>query len=298
MSETHTGNAGELSAAIADAVAEAAAWTVRVDARRRYGATGIVWSEGVVVTANHIVERDEDITVTSSDGTERAAIVAGRDPGSDIAVLRVDGLGGAASQADAARVGMLVLALGRAGRGDIEASLGIVSAIGPSRRSRRRRARLEETIRPDVTMYPGFSGGPLIDVHGALLGMNTSAFRGGATTLPNATLAPIVEQLLAHRRLKRGYLGLTSQPVALPEALAGQAGQESGLLVVAVESESPAASAGLMVGDILLGIDGDSIRDTDDLRSALDSERAGTPASLRIARGGDIQEVSATIGER
>ncbi|HUG15442.1 MAG TPA: trypsin-like peptidase domain-containing protein [Thermomicrobiales bacterium] len=299
MSGAHKGNAGEFSAALADAVAQAANWTVRVDGRRRYAASGIIWADGVVVAANHTVERDDDVTVTGPDGTEHEATSAGRDPGSDIVVLKVEGLTASAPRADAVRVGMLVMAVGRARRGEAEASLGIVSATGSGgRRSRRRRGgRMPEMIRPDVTMYPGFSGGPLVTVDGALIGMNTSAFRGGSMTLPNATLEPIVEQLLAHGRLKRGYLGLTSQPVALPGEVATDE-QSSGLLVIAVEEDSPASSTGLMVGDILIGIDGDPLRDTDDLRDALGGDRAGSTATLRIVRGGALHEVSATIGER
>lgn len=300
MSGTNTGNAGDFSAALADAVAAAANWTVRVDGRRRYAASGIVWQDGVVVAANHTVERDEDVTVTGPDGTEHAATIAGRDPGSDIVVLKVVGLTGSAPRADAVRVGMLVMAIGRARRGEAEASLGIVSATGSGgRRSRRRRGgRMPEMLRPDVTMYPGFSGGPLVTVDGTLVGMNTSAFRGGAMTLPNATLEPIVAQLLAHGRLKRGYLGLTSQPVALPDSVAAATEQTSGLLVIAVEADSPASQAGLMVGDILIALDGDPLRDTDDLRDALGADRAGQNVPVRIVRGGAVQEVSATIGER
>jgi S1-C subfamily serine protease len=156
----------------------------------------------------------------------------------------------------------------------------------------------EGLIRPDLTMYPGFSGGPLVDIAGRMIGMNTSGMGGNGLTIPVAVANPIVEQILTYGRIRRGYLGLTSQPVALPESIATTAGQETGLLVIGVESDSPAADAGVMVGDILIGIDGHPMRDTDDLREALSSERAGQSASLRIIRGGDIRELDTTIGER
>jgi S1-C subfamily serine protease len=195
------------------------------------------------------------------------------------------------------RVGMLALAVGRPGHSGVGASIGIVSAIGAPWRSRRR-GMTEGLIRPDLTMYPGFSGGPLVDIAGRMIGMNTSGMGGNGLTIPVAVANPIVEQILTYGRIRRGYLGLTSQPVALPESIATTAGQETGLLVIGVESDSPAADAGVMVGDILIGIDGHPMRDTDDLREALSSERAGQSASLRIIRGGDIRELDTTIGER
>lgn len=280
------------AAGFADAVASAGAWTVGVDARRRYGASGIVWADGVVVTADHVVERDEDITVVLPDGSEVAATLAGRDPGNDLAVLRVEGLPAPATRAEASRVGDICLAVGRAG-GNLSASLGIVSAVGTL--WRRRRGGRRQVIRPDVTLYPGFSGGPLISAAGELLGMSTSG-RGGVLAVPVTEIEPIVGELLAHGRRRRAYLGMTSQPVALPDAAA--AGQETGLLVVGVESDSPAASGGLMVGDIVVGIGEAAIRDTDDLREALSPDVAGQATQVRILRGGAPQTLDVTVGER
>jgi len=277
----------------ADVVAGVGTWTVGVDARRRYGATGIVWAEGVVITADHVVERDEDIVVTLPDGSEVSATLAGRDPANDLAVLRVDGATTVAPRADTTRVGDICLAIGRAG-GTLSASLGIVSAIGTIWR-RRRGGMRRQVVRPDVTLYPGFSGGPLINAAGAMIGMSSSG-RGGVVAVPVAEIEPIVNELLTHGRRRRAFLGMTSQPVALPTAQAS--GQESGLLVVGVAPESPAATGGLMVGDIVIGIGDAAIRDTDDLREALSSDLAGKSVQIHLLRGGSEQTLDVTVGEQ
>jgi S1-C subfamily serine protease len=305
MSDEARGAALGVSDALADAVERAAHFTVRVDGRGRLASSGIIWADGVILSANHTIERDDDITVMLPDGTTVPATIAGRDPGSDIAVLRVRVPLPAATRAEQVRVGMLALAVGRPGRDGVGAALGVVSAIGAPWRSRGHGGRggrggtaLEQLMRADVTMYPGFSGGPLIDLTGAVLGMNTSGMGGNAFTIPCAVAEPIISQLLEHGRLKRGYLGLTSQPIGLPDALAEAAGQATGLLVVGVEEGSPAAIASTIVGDILIGIGANAIRDTDDLREALGSEQAGQATTLRIIRGGELRELDVTIGER
>lgn len=279
-------------AGFADAVALAGGWTVGVDARRRYGASGIVWAEGVVVTADHVVERDEDIVVLLPDGSEASATLAGRDPGNDIAVLRVDGLVGPAPRAATPRVGDICLAVGRSG-GNLSASLGIVSAIGAL--WRRRRGGRRQVVRPDVTLYPGFSGGPLITAAGELIGMNLSG-RGGVVAVPATEIDTIVAELLSHGRRRRAYLGTTSQPVALPQIDAS--GQETGLLIVGVEPDSPAVNGGLMVGDIVVGIGDVAVRDTDDLREALAPDLAGQTTPVRILRGGVPRTLDIRIGEQ
>jgi S1-C subfamily serine protease len=299
-----TTSINEFSNSLADAVERAGGYTVRVNARGRYGSSGIVWADGIVLTADHTIERDEEITITLPDGSDLPATIAGRDPRSDLAVLKVKGLTlAAAPRAEDSRVGSIALAVGRSGgENGIGASLGIISSIGAMGRGRHRRGRgksaIESVIRPDLTMYPGFSGGPLIDTSGAMVGVNTSGFRGQPLTIPHAAIGEVVGQLLTHGRLRRGYLGITSQPVRLPEAIAATAGQETGLLAVGVEEDSPASQGGVMIGDILIGVGGEPVRDTDDLRSALGPELAGQPATLRILRGGEARELTVTIGER
>jgi S1-C subfamily serine protease len=306
MSDEARNAALGVSDALAGAVEAAAHYTTRVDGRGRLASSGIIWTDGVIVTANHTIERDEDVTVTLPDGTQVAATIAGRDPGSDIAVLRAASSSSPAPRAGQVRVGSLALAVGRPGREGVEAALGVISAVVTTaadsrpRRGRRRRGAgaLESVLRADVTMYPGFSGGPLADLRGELIGMNTSGMGGNALTIPCAAAEPIVAQLLAHGRLKRGYLGLTSQPIGLPDSLATSAGQATGLLVIGVEEASPAEAAGVIVGDILIALGEDALRDTDDLRAALGPERAGQTAELRLLRGGELRALEATLGER
>ena len=299
MNETTTGGAlQELSDALAGAVERASAYTLRVNARRRLPASGIAWADGVVLTADHVIERDEDITVTLADGRNVSATVAGRDPGSDLAVLRAQTGVSPAPRAENAKVGHLVLAVGRLGDTGLTAAMGVISAIGEPWQSGRG-GTVEGYIRADVTMYPGFSGGPLVDASGRVIGINSSGIsRAGGVTIPAAAADKVVQALLAHGRLKRGFLGLTSQSVPLPQALAQAVGQETGLLVARVAQGTPAEQGGVLIGDILVGLAGQPVRDTEELQRLLSPDRVGQPTPLRIIRGGEIREITVTVGER
>lgn len=292
-----------LSDGLAAAVERAAASTVLVSARRRIPASGILWGDGgVIVTADHVVERDEEIVIGLPDGEEAEAQLVGRDPGSDLAVLRIEGgtlAGAEIAPQDSARVGQIVLGIGRPDTGGMQASSGVIGVIGGPWRSRRGR-RIEGYLRSDITFFPGFSGGPLIDVEGRVLGLNTSHFRPGpGVTIPSAAVATSVETLLQHGRVVRAYLGIGSQVTRLPEALAAKAGgQETGLLLVSVEAESPAGEAGLLVGDILVAIEGDPVPDTEALQTALGPDRVGESIRIDVLRGGEPAELSATLVER
>jgi S1-C subfamily serine protease len=154
-------------------------------------------------------------------------------------------------------------------------------------------------LQTDVVMYPGFSGGPLVNAAGEVVGLNTSALlRGVSLTVPTPTLQRVVETLLKHGRVQRGYLGVSTQPVRLPNKLRQQLGQETGLLLVAVESDSPAEQGGLLLGDTIVALDDTPIRQHDDLLVLLSADRIGATASMRIVRGGEVEEVRVTIGER
>lgn len=298
MNEAGTGALQELSDALAAAVEQASSYTVRVNARRRMPASGIAWADGVVLTADHVIERDEDISVVLADGSSVAATIAGRDPGSDLAVLRIQGGPSAAPRAESAKVGHVVLAVGRPGEHGLTAAMGVISAMGGPWQSGRG-ATVEGYIRADVTMYPGFSGGPLVDTSGRVIGINSSGIsRAGGLTIPAAAADKVVQALLAHGKLKRGFLGLTSQPVPLPQALKDAAGQETGLLVARVASETPAEQGGVLIGDIIVGLAGQAVRDTDELQRLLSPDRVGQATPLRIIRGGEIRDITVTVGER
>jgi S1-C subfamily serine protease len=275
---------------------------VAIHARRRIPASGFVWQPGVAVAAHHTIQRDDDITVSLHDGSSVAATLAGRDPSTDLAVLRLaDGAGAppVAAAAEPPRVGQLVLALGRPG-GSVTASLGIVSAVGGEWRTWQGGA-IDRFVRLDLAVYDGFSGGPLVDAAGRVIGLNTSGLaRATAVTVPASTVARVVGQLLARGHVARGWLGIATQPVRLPPALQRSLGSESdtGLVVVNVEPDSPADRGGVLIGDILIALDGRPVRDPGDVLAALGGERIGQAASLRIVRGGRAETVSVTVGER
>ena len=289
-----------LSDALAAAVETAGKSVVRVEGRRRLAASGIVWSsDGVVVTAHHVVEQDSDIAIGLPDGSSAKARLVGRDPTTDIAVLRLQASNlTPASWAETSelRVGHLVLALGRPGE-KMMATFGIVSALSKDWRTPAG-GKLDYYLQTDVVMYPGFSGGPLVDVSGRILGLNSSALlRGISVTVPAISLRQTVEALLAHGRVRRGYLGVGAQTVRLPAALAAQLNQETGLLLGSVEAGSPAEQAGLFMGDTIVTLDGQPVRHLDDLLALLSGDRAGKTASVRIVRGGQAMEISVVIGE-
>jgi S1-C subfamily serine protease len=147
-------------------------------------------------------------------------------------------------------------------------------------------------------MYPGFSGGPLLAADGSFAGLNSSALvHGISVALPAPTIARVVDTLVTHGRVPRGYLGIGIQPVRLAEALQGRAGQETGLMVMSVEASSPAEQAGLIQGDILVKLDGQALRQVDDLQSLLGSTPVGKAVPARVARGGDLQDLTVTIGQ-
>ncbi|MDX9830408.1 MAG: trypsin-like peptidase domain-containing protein [Anaerolineae bacterium] len=290
-----------LSDAMAGIVESAGRSVVRVEGRRRLAASGVVWSaEGVILTAHHVVHADDEIGIGLPDGNSAGARLVGRDPSTDLAVLRTDAPGLVAVERTAGQelhVGHLVLALGRPGR-TAQATLGIVSALGGEWRTPAG-GLVDRYLQTDVVMYPGFSGGPLVDVGGRLVGMNTSALlRGVSLSVPVPTLERVVESLLTHGRVRRGYLGVGAQPVRLPQAIAQQLGQETGLLLASVNAGGPADTAGLLLGDTLVALDGQPLRHMDDLVASLGGERIGQEARIRLLRGGQIQEIGVVIGSR
>lgn len=291
----------EFSESLTAAVEKGGASTILVDARKRYPASGIAYAEDLVLTADHVVTREENIKVTLSDGKSLGATIAGRDPGSDLALLRLaeKALSPAKTSEDI-KVGQLVLALGRPNSAGMQASWGIVTAIsGPTRTFRG--GLLDEYVQTETTPYPGFSGGPLVNTEGEVLGLNTSGLtRGSALTIPVKGAWRIADALAKHGSVKRGYLGVRTQPVEIPESARKSLNRDQGhgLLVLWLEEGGPAAKSGLLVGDILVGINGQPVGDADDLFAALGSDTVGKPISVEVLRGGHPQMVSVTVGER
>ena len=290
-----------LSDGIADAVENVGAAVVRVNGRRRRPASGVVYAPDTVLTASHVLEREEDLTVGTGDGRVLPARFVGRDPSSDLAVLKVEGLGvEAAMPAEGApRIGQLALAVGSPGRGEGQrASLGVVSSVGGPMRTWRG-PRLERYIQTDATPYPGFSGGPLIDARGRVLGIMTSGLaRGAALAIPVEIAWRVARTLEERGSVRRGYLGILSQPVQLPDGQRLGLTQRSGLLVVGVEDGSPAGRGGVIIGDILVTLDGQPVEDTEDLLGLLTDERVGREAQVQVVRGGVLQTLQVTVGER
>ncbi|MEZ4593041.1 MAG: trypsin-like peptidase domain-containing protein [Chloroflexota bacterium] len=290
----------ELSAAMGTAVSQADSGIVRVEGRRRLGATGIVWAEGLILTANHVVNHDDGLKIGLPNGEHASASLVGRDPSTDLALLKTDASGLTPlteGNKQELGVGNLVLALGRPGR-TVQATLGIVSALGDGWRTRLG-GQIDRYLQTDVVMYPGFSGGPLINTAGQLIGLNTSALgRGVSLTIPTQTLARVAEALQTHGQVQRGYVGVSTQRVHLPDDLKAALNQKRGLLVVSVETDSPAAKAGLTMGDTLVSFADNPVQSHDDLLALLAGDVVGTAVPAKFVRGGQVHTTDITVVAR
>ena len=278
----------DLSTQMADVVAGAAPSIVQVQGRRR-PATGIVYGADVVVTTMRALGREDGLRVRQHEGRAFDAELAGWDPATSVAVLRVPGLQGRVlSPATVqARVGHLALAVARSWSNALTASAGIVSVIGGPLPTGRRRA-IDQVIRTTAPMHDGFAGGAFLDASGGLLGVATAAeIRGLGVIIPAAIAWKAAAAVLEHGGMKRGYLGIAGQPVTLPEAQRTEADHgDDALLVTAVTAASPAARAGLLVGDLILALDGHPIESPEDLLDLLVGDRVGREAQVRVLRGG------------
>lgn len=293
----------DFSTALADAVERAAAFVVAVHGHHRIPASGVHWRHGIFVTADHTVERDDQVDLTLPDGRRTTATLVGRDPTTDLAVLRADGdslaVAGANSELGV-KVGNIVLAVARPSDSGVRASVGVMSAVGPAWNTWRG-GRIDAFLRPDLELYYGFSGGPLVDVESRVFGINTSGLsRHFDLTIPTSTVNRVVDQLLARGRIARGYLGLSMQPVRLPASIATalRLTGGSGVIVVSVEPGSPAEKAGVMLGDVIVELDGSEVEDTADVLATLGPEKVGTKIRGRAVRGGQLVELVLTVGER
>ena len=302
MNATQSNTLTALSADLASAVEAAARSVVYVDAHPRRDASGIVWDEHHVVTVAHAIDREDEIELLLPEGGTTVATLVGGDPSTDVALLRTNATlvpATRSTRADLA-VGHLVLAVGRDEDGATGASFGVISSLdGPWRTWRG--GDVDRFIRPDVNVYPSFSGGPLVDAAAQVLGMNTWGLsRRMALTLPLATLERVVAALLGGGRVTRGYLGVAMQAVHLPESLRGAHAlqQRDGVIVIDVAAGGPAERGGMLIGDVLLALDGRAVEDSDEVQRALGTQSVGASLPVRVLRGGEPRTLTVTIGER
>jgi S1-C subfamily serine protease len=285
---------------MADAVEHVSNAVVLVNGRERQPASGIVYAPSLILTASHVLERDNTITIYTADKRTLPATLVGRDAASDLAVLRVENLNIEPAQdaTENARVGQLTLIVGRSSEEGHMASMGIVSAVGgPLTLSRN--ITLEQYIRTDAIPYPGFSGSPLIDTQGAVMGILTTGLANSVTlAIPIQLAKQVAGTLVQYGYRKRGYLGIGSQFVQIPTSQRPNSSQEYGLLIVKVDDQSPAQRAGVMIGDILVSLDGHAIKDPEDLKIALTGERVGKVIPLEVIRGNALQTLQVTVGQR
>lgn len=278
---------------------------VRVEARERVAGSGVVWSsDGAIITADHVLERDDNIRV-QMDGTTYDAELAGRDPSTDLALLRIKASNLVAAQvADSKtlKAGNIVFAVGRPWGGEAIVSGGIVSALGRFGRAWAPENQFREgLIHADLTLYPGFSGGPLADASGRIVGINSSAIgRGMALAIPTETVARVAEALLKDGHVKRGYLGIGVQKIPLQASLTQKLSltQETGLMVLMVEPGSNAEKAGFLPGDILIGLNGTNIARLRELNRWLSNTTGGRQVQARLIRGGELKELPITVDLR
>lgn len=295
----------------ADAVERVTPGVVTVHGRRRLPGTGIVLSVdddgAVIVTASHVVEREDNLAIHlasgtsngTADGTKIPATLLGRDLSRDLAVLRAGSgsLSPISDRPQVPRVGTLVMAVGRPWAATPQATLGVVNAVG---QIHSRRAGGIQLIHTDATMLPGFSGGPLIDGAGNVAGINTSGLlRMANITIPIGQVRAVSADILAYGHVRSGWIGVTVQPVTLPAHARGETEEgESGLLISGIAADSPAAKAGLLLGDILVAVAGVPLGDATDLKHALGSEQIGQALEFGILRGGSRQAISISPIER
>jgi|SRR6185437_9110262 len=292
-----------LSAQFAHIAEQADRFVVVVHGGSRISASGILWRSGIVVTANHMLRRTGEYEVRVWDKSSRKAALIGRDPGTDLAILQMEGLTSDIVQlgnAGELRVGQVVMAIGRSTLGDLSASTGIIARLGDSWQTWRG-GRIDSLLRPDVTLYRGQSGSALVDSGARVLGMNTSALaRSAVITIPNTTVDRVVDEILQHGGVFRPYLGLAMQPIAIPPELKAKLKLqfETALMVMQVEASSPSAEVGIMLGDVIVGIAGEPIEGIEQIQRALSSSRRGDSIDIAYVRGGQLASAKVKLADR
>jgi S1-C subfamily serine protease len=288
----------ELSEALSQVVESVGKSVLRVEGGRRGPTSGLAIAPNRIVTVARGVFRDE-VTV-GLEGVSLKARVKGLDRTTDLALLEVDGTLPAVSMGDGlhAKVGQLVLKLARPGQ-TVQATSGIVSASGKNPFRTQAGGALDRYLESDAPHHPGFSGGPLVALDGAVLGLtSTGLLRGASLTIPGSTVRRVVAQLEAHGQVRRSYLGVQMQPVRLPDDVRQSTGEEIGLLVTGVEKNGPAASAGIQYGDTLLHLGDDTVKTLDDLTAYLRADHVGQQVPVTLWRQGKVETLAVTLGAR
>jgi serine protease Do len=300
----------ELSDALAQATQNAAASAVAVHTESRGSSSGVIWRTGVIVTAEHALRRDEEIHVTLPDGRVVPATLAGRDPSTDLAVLKCAETAATITTGTATppqfgdpaalKPGSLTLVVGRTRASGPVAALGVVSLVAPKRQGWTG-ASLAPYIRLDVSLQPTASGGAVVDPQGRTMGIATPRFgRFGVVAIPASTVNSVTDTLLQKGRVPRGYLGVGLQPVRLPDGLRQSLHREElgAVIVLEVEPDGPAHQAGIVIGDIFVSLAGRQVSRLEDVHSQLHGAAIGKPLDLQFIRGGSLQRASVIVGER
>jgi S1-C subfamily serine protease len=260
--------------------------------------TGMVWRSGIIVASEQSLPRNDDFEVVAAGGSVLTASIAGRDPSTNIAILRLaEEIASPSIAAGEARTGAIALAIGAEGTGGVSARLGLVNLAGGEWHSSHG-GLIDRRIVLDVSLARREEGGPVFDAAGACLGMSTFGPRGQVIAIPTATIERIVPLLLKDGRIARGWLGVALQAVAVPDALRETADQSSGLMVMSVVEDGPAAQAGIIAGDIILSVDGISAHRFRKMARHFGSDSIGRKADLRLIRSGKVITVQTTIAER
>lgn len=260
--------------------------------------TGLVWQSGVVVVSEQSLPRGDEFELVAPGGPIMVAKLAGRDASTNIAILKTaDTIPAPAFVAAEALMGTLALAIGADGEGGASARLGLVNLVGGEWHSRRG-GLIDRRIILDIGLAHREEGGPVFDAAGGCLGMSTFGPRGQVIVIPHATLTRVVPQLVKEGHVSRGWLGVALQAVAVPDALREGADQSSGMMVMSVVENGPAAQAGIVAGDIILSVDGISARRFRKIARYFGGDSIGRKADVRVIRGGAIITVQTTIAER
>ena len=298
MAEEFQDALSQFSTAVAERAAAARPLVAGIRVRGHSLRSGTLWRKDVVVASEQALPRMEEAEIVLGDGKTFPARLAGRDPGTNVAVLRLDGSAQPAwSQATEPQPGAVVLALASDGAGGSAVRLGVVHMVGPAWHSRAG-GRIDRRIGLDLWLGRGEEGGPVIDAAGGLLGISTLGPRRRVLVIPTATVERVLEPLLSRGRIARGWLGLAVQPVQVPEELRQEAGQAQALMILGVSKDGPAAQAGVLMGDILVALDGAPVAGMSQLAGLLGPDAVGKQIELRLIRAGRVQSLNATVGER